>query len=363
MQAITHKLSWALVAALALLLVAALAGVVHGGPLDPPGPVGPTQPQVEPRTPISSLPFTITQPGSYFLTKNLTSSSGDGITVQADNVTIDLNGFTLSGAPGSYSGISEGPSSPPRQGWTIRNGTITNWQNSAIFAQDVSNSTFEDLNLAGNGISGSQALLAGGAITVHNLKATGNHGSGISLGAVGQVSDCFVEVFYPNTAGIIATDQSTIRDCEVTGNAASGSSGISAGPKSEVSGSTVRGTGGNGISVADGSTVTDSVADGNVGSGIQVTNQAVVRGCTATYSGQHGIYMVGVENRIEGNMAFLNGAKGYKTGGFYNVGLSNIAGSNGTGAGADQYDINYPGTWVVIGTTATTTGPWANLID
>ena len=119
----------------------------------------------------------------------------------------------------------------PRQGWTVRNGTIANWQNSAIFAQHVNNSTFEDLSLAGNGISGSQALLAGGAITVHNVKATGNHGSGISLGAVGQVSDCFVDVFFPNTAGIIGADQSTIRDCTVTGNAASATTGISAGPE------------------------------------------------------------------------------------------------------------------------------------
>ncbi len=41
------------------------------GPLAPPGAPAPTfktLQQVEPRTPISALPFTISQPGSYYLT-------------------------------------------------------------------------------------------------------------------------------------------------------------------------------------------------------------------------------------------------------------------------------------------------------
>jgi hypothetical protein len=52
--------------------------------------------QIEPRTAISSLPFTITNSGSYYLAASLSGSSGQsGITVQADNVTLDLNGFAL----------------------------------------------------------------------------------------------------------------------------------------------------------------------------------------------------------------------------------------------------------------------------
>src|SRR5437667_9194781 len=98
MESIRNKLGWGLSAALALLLLAALAGVVHGGPLDPPGPVAPTG-----KTVITSLPFTISQPGSYILNGDLTGSSGDGITIQTDWVTIDLNGFTLFGASGTAS--------------------------------------------------------------------------------------------------------------------------------------------------------------------------------------------------------------------------------------------------------------------
>lgn len=52
--------------------------------------------QIEPRTPISSTPFTISASGSYYLTTNVTVSAGDAITIDANNVTLDLNGFTVS---------------------------------------------------------------------------------------------------------------------------------------------------------------------------------------------------------------------------------------------------------------------------
>src|SRR5579883_474024 len=74
------------------------------GSLTPPGAPAPTMKtlsQIEPRTPISSLPFTIYIPGSYYLTTNLTGvSNSDGITISTGNVTLDLNGFTLQGVPG-----------------------------------------------------------------------------------------------------------------------------------------------------------------------------------------------------------------------------------------------------------------------
>ena len=65
------------------------------------GPTPATTTQTDPRTPISSAPFTISVSGSYYLTKNLalTSSSSiprNGITIAANNVTLDLNGFTIS---------------------------------------------------------------------------------------------------------------------------------------------------------------------------------------------------------------------------------------------------------------------------
>jgi len=68
------------------------------GSLTPPGPPTPTMKslaQIEPRTPIASAPITISAPGSYYLTTNVTVSSGNAITINANNVTLDLNGFVI----------------------------------------------------------------------------------------------------------------------------------------------------------------------------------------------------------------------------------------------------------------------------
>jgi len=109
-----------------IVLVTMLATRAYGGPLDPPGALAPTMKtlqQVEPRTPIDHVPYTVSAAGSYFLTQNLSGASGIG--VGADSVTIDLNGFTLSG-PGTASGTGIGISGAQR-GVVIKNGTIRDW--------------------------------------------------------------------------------------------------------------------------------------------------------------------------------------------------------------------------------------------
>src|SRR5208282_3674210 len=78
--------------------VAQLSTAFAQGSLTPPGAPAPTMitlSQIEPRTPISSAPFTITNPGSYYLTTNVTVSSGNGIIIAASDVTLDLGGFTI----------------------------------------------------------------------------------------------------------------------------------------------------------------------------------------------------------------------------------------------------------------------------
>jgi hypothetical protein len=84
-----------------VLCLLALAGLVGfavtagGGSAEPAArlaPVKKTLNNVEPRTPISSLPYTISAAGSYYLTGNLTADA-NGILVDANNVTIDLAGF------------------------------------------------------------------------------------------------------------------------------------------------------------------------------------------------------------------------------------------------------------------------------
>jgi hypothetical protein len=116
-------------AALFISLNAQLSTAFAQGSLTPPGPPAPTMKsldQVQPRTPIAAAPYTITQSGSYYLTTNLNVASGNAITINANQVTLDLNGFTISSTEASPAGTGILlASSPLSSDVTIRNGHIT----------------------------------------------------------------------------------------------------------------------------------------------------------------------------------------------------------------------------------------------
>src|SRR2546423_12078919 len=105
--------STALISALSLFSVSAFSQ----GNLTPPGPPGPTMKkldEVEPRTNLQATPapagvdttnpnyhFVINQPGSYYLSANLGVTKTNGIQINADVVTLDLNGFQIARASGT----------------------------------------------------------------------------------------------------------------------------------------------------------------------------------------------------------------------------------------------------------------------
>jgi len=72
-------------------------------------------------TMITSVPYTISVPGAYELGSNLTSNDSDAILVKASNVSIDLAGYTITGASGKYTGIFIFPAT---SNVSVQNGTI-----------------------------------------------------------------------------------------------------------------------------------------------------------------------------------------------------------------------------------------------
>lgn len=138
--------------------------------LDPPGPPGSdesrmrTLNEIEPRSVISSIPMTITNTGAYVVIRNLVcTNNGNGIIVQASDVTIDLNGFTLLGSSNSQNAIIANGSINHLY---LRNGTIRGWGVSAIASTSARNCRYEDILATSNGFNSTMPAFQFGTNTV-----------------------------------------------------------------------------------------------------------------------------------------------------------------------------------------------------
>jgi hypothetical protein len=153
----------------------------------------------------AGFPVTISQPGSYRLTGNLTVPDIETTAIQiaAESVTLDLNGFSIIGPAvctinptacptvGSGTGIQAGTEQTPRpRGIRVLNGSVRGMGRAAI-------------------------LLMGDGSFVERVSAVGNAGGGISV-AGSVISSSAVQ---NGSFGIIAT---TVRDSTATENAGDG---------------------------------------------------------------------------------------------------------------------------------------------
>jgi hypothetical protein len=235
--------------------------------------------QIQPRTPISSLPITISTSGSYYLTQSLSVSSGNGISISASGVTLDLNGFSISSTAASLSGSGVAVNA---HDVTIKNGSILG----GVTYNGTSYSTGPGFL---NGISSFLAY----NVLVSDVTVSGC-GGGIVLQPSGgnAVQRCLVNTVSSQGIAADAVRESSARVCGSTGITAgsmvitsigdsTGGGGISA-PGAIVQNSSGFSTGGNtGIS---GSIVIGSFGQTATGTGIVGTTTNFSRG-TATGNG------------------------------------------------------------------------------
>jgi parallel beta-helix repeat protein len=322
-------------AALALLLSALnpqLSTVFAQGNLTPPGAPAPTMKtldQIEPRTPISSLPFTISAAGAYYVTTNLTGvNAASGITIAANDVTLDLKGYSLVGVAGSIDGIFVSGNRTN----LIGNGTIRGWSAEGIDGTTAQASVFRDLIIIGSGDVG---LRSGVAALVVRCAAIANSQEGILTFDHCQISQCAAR--NNGASGVSADINCRITDCRAASN---NSDGISGGSGCSISGCTAASNVGVGIAAGTGSSINNCTTEANLSRGIDagpassVIHCAVVGVNYGAFTGHYGI-LVGDGSVVKG-----------------------CSSRNNFGGGADISGIRAGNNCTLNGCAATTNSPY-----
>lgn len=324
----------------AVILTLAAKQTCAQGSLTPPGPPTPamkTLAQIEPRTPISSLPCTINFPGSYYLTTNLACETY-GIVIDADEVDIDLNGYTLS--------VSDHCAWAFGDNIVMRNGTVAGSNYGLHFdyscrLEDVVFHQCEGVVMSG----GSQSVLTkcqfidcegtvslGTASRATECIISGNAPLQVSVGSMSEVSSCILSLnnLTAHTYGVFGGDNILIKNCIVEGrfngsgisvgnsSAVSGCSasdclggacGITTGGSSVIKDCSAKGNGGDGIKSGSGCTIQNCTANGNSKDGIVAGESCVVTDCSTKGNSTNGI-VAGVGSAVAHCTAMSNGQNG-----------------------------------------------------
>ncbi len=301
-----------------VLTVSALSG--YAGELNPPAPPSAggtmkTLDEVEPRIPVndentpgnSTYTYIINQTGSYYLTGNITSTSKTGIKIEADNVTLDLSGYTISFAgTGNFYGIYMSGNSNIE----VRNGIITG------FNIGINDGSYD--------CSGDRII---------SIKVTDCKTSGILLyGDDHLVKDCYLNSngnagALTSTAAIKTGENSIISGNTIT-NTGSGTQNyvhcILAANNCIISDNTIKGNG-----VSSGSSAYSTRFYGiNASYNCKIQGNTVIDNAEGTHHSHiYGIYSDGACQIIE-NSVRNNGVNATASGNTYIYGISAPIGSN-----------------------------------
>jgi len=386
----------------AAALALTTAGLLFAGPLSPPaGPVTSTYKtltEVEPRIAINATNtpgdadslFKIRQPGSYYLTGNITGViNKHGIELDASGVTLDLNGFELRGIPDTLDGINV--SAFDGVNIAVRNGSLRSWGDCGVDYDDNFGHppafSLTDLNAASNGRHGfstpsgtrvahctSLENAGNGFYTLSNssfvaciARLNGLDGFGTNTNCT--FSDCTAS---SNTnRGFYTGVGSTLTNCTASGNASgfasitsiynacsaadntangfdvaaagtlnacnahnNGGIGIDVSSRANVIACSANNNTGIGIRAASGTRISGCTVSGNLGVGIQVSGDCLVRdnnlwdngGATVTFAN---IRATSTDNHIEGNRC-SNAPIGIDVAGAGNIIIKNTCSDNTT---------------------------------
>lgn len=269
------------------LIVLVTAGVSSAGQLAPPaGPVASTgrfgtRIEVnEVNTPADgNAHFNITQPGSYYLAGDVVAVGPvSGIEISADDVTLDLNGYTIRPEETGIDGIRLTGAANT----SVRNGVIRGFLGRGV----------EGLQSSGTIVEGVRATDNGGGIRVdtgslvRGCLALGNGGHGFELITSASLLDSVAD---SNGRAGVKADASVISRCTITSNSEEGvvSTLIMVIDTCLISGNTL-----DGIKVTTNLTLSNTTMTGNGGAGVSVNKGLAMRGCNASNNTGAGVALV-----------------------------------------------------------------------
>ncbi len=288
------------------------AALVTAGPLNPPaGPVAPTHKtlgEVEPRTAINAAntpgdvttTFKITQPGSYYLTSNLSGSAGKiVILIASADVTVDLHGFTITGGTSAIGHVVNYPDI------TVRNGAISGCTSSGIDLSGSEGTTIEGIAVTNAGAHG---VFVGSNAQARGVRADNCQGYGILAGGGGLIQGCTVSGSGgPLTAAFQVYHGTRVIDCIARNN--NGTGFHANGEDCAFSGCTSRYSQGDGFFAVGACRFEQCLASNSESEGFRGGSGTVVVDCTSQFNGLRG-FRVGNTSTVRACQARGNGTAG-----------------------------------------------------